>query len=340
VNNKKFFLDLLESIPFIVMVIDANTSVKYVNAAFEEQTGYSSEKIIEKPAPYPWWTRRTRRTALRETKPNLNRLRKKREVAFTSRDGKRKWFEVAWLPFSYAGSSELRLIVAADITESKELRDNLQSYITNVTNLRNSEHDLIARELHEGILQSLAALNLFVESSIISKSLNPELFLLRMTELQAKISGVINEIRCISHKFKPGILDYLGLVRALEALVDDANTEQHIHVDFDTIGQERDLAADVEAAVYLIAEEALKNAEKHSEATQIDMNLVFSPHKVKLIITDNGKGFEVPDKLMSFANLGQIGLINMENWALLLNSKIVVKSAVNHGTKVSVEVQG
>jgi two-component system sensor histidine kinase DegS len=264
---------------------------------------------------------------------------KKSEVRFTTKDGKQKWFEVSCQPLQSPESQGTNVLLAVDTTEASILKDAMQSYITHVAQLREIEHERLAHKLHEEILQSLAALNMAIESVIMSgkptqEHLNPELI-----ELQKKIADAINDIRNISYELKSGLLDYLGLVKALETMVDEINTEKHFQASFSLTGNERKLPTNVEATLYLIAQEALKNSGRHSKATRIQVRLHFGLSKVRLTITDNGKGFDVPTKLMSFANLGKIGLVNMENWTLLLNGILQIHSKINKGTKISVEVK-
>ncbi len=229
--------------------------------------------------------------------------------------------------------------MAVDITESKILKEAMQSYIKNVTQLREVEHARLAHKLHEEILQSLAALNLAIEAVIMQRKPIQEHFNSELIKLRKKIADAINDIRNMSYELKSGLLDYLGLVKALETMVDEINAEKRCQASFSLTGNECSLPTNVEATLYLIAQEALKNSGKHSKATQINVRLHFSTNKVRLTIMDNGKGFNVPAKLLSFANLGKIGLVNMENWTLLLNGKLQIQSKIDRGTKICVDVK-
>jgi two-component system, NarL family, sensor histidine kinase DegS len=310
-----------------------------VNFAFEQQTGYSPQEVIGQRAPYPWWGRKVSGKRVQKLSACLQEGIKKREIRFITKDGEPRWFEVTCVQLQSPDSGNFSLITAVDITESKEFRDSVQSYITHVTKLQEREHERIARELHEEILQSLAALNLSIESTVKAKKPEPEKLIPQLAELHRKISGAINEIRHLSHELKSGVLDYLGLVGALENLIDNTKTEKQVQVSFSTNGPKRALPYNVESTLYLITHEAVRNAVNHSAAHEIKANLQFYLRKVRLTISDNGQGFEVPEKLMSFANLGKIGLVNMENWTLLLNGKLQVKSKLKHGTSISVEVK-
>ncbi|GAH99220.1 unnamed protein product, partial [marine sediment metagenome] len=90
--------------------------------------------------------------------------------------------------------------------------------------------------------------------------------------------------------------------------------------------------------LFRIAQEALRNVKKHSGATKAVIRLKFTRSRVKLVVSDNGIGFELPEMLGDFAIKGKLGLIGMQERARLLNGKFSVKSHIGRGTTVVVEV--
>jgi signal transduction histidine kinase len=260
------------------------------------------------------------------------------EIPLTTQDGKQKWFDISCTPLN-SNEDQYSLVTAWDVTESRKLRESMQSCIMHITKLRESEHEWFAHKLHEEILQSLAALNLSIESVIRNKEQQTLKLIPKMVDLQNQIRGMIDETRHLSYELKPGVLDYLSLIEAIEVLVEKTETEENISTEFRVTGNTRPLSSTVETPLYLITQEAIRNAVYHGEATRIEVTLHFSPKRVRLTITDHGKGFEVPEKLLSFANLGKIGLVNMENWTLLLHGKIKINSKLNQGTTISIDVK-
>jgi signal transduction histidine kinase len=95
---------------------------------------------------------------------------------------------------------------------------------------------------------------------------------------------------------------------------------------------------ETELALFRIAQEALRNVRRHSRATKVVIRLKFTRGKVRLIVHDNGTGFEVPDMLSDFATEGKLGLIGMQERTRLLNGKLLVRSGLGRGTTVVVEV--
>jgi PAS domain S-box-containing protein len=336
--DKQFLANLLDSFQIALMVAGADTSIIYVNRAFEEQTGYPSRDLIGRQAPYPWW-KRTSRRQLQKLLQCLKEGPRRKETSFIARKGNKKWYEFSSMPVDLDKDNRACIIAIRDVTENKNLIDSMQSYIKHVNQLREKEHENIAHELHEGLLQSLVTLNMSIESTLAGDSRRPESLIPKIIDLQKTLNATVNDIRHISHVLRSGVLNHLGLVGAVENLVDEIEDREQAKIDFSVAGIERPLPSNIETTLYLIAQEALKNAEKHSQASLIKINLRFNSKCLKLSITDNGKGFKVPEKLWYFVNIGKLGLVNMANWTFLLNGRIKVNSGINRGTSISVVVK-
>jgi two-component system sensor histidine kinase DegS len=104
------------------------------------------------------------------------------------------------------------------------------------------------------------------------------------------------------------------------------------------IGSEQRLSSEAEGILFRITQEALRNVRKHSAASEAVVNVEFCDGKVKLSITDNGVGFEMPNILSSFASRGKLGIMSMQERARLLNGSLAVKTGVGKGTTIAVEM--
>jgi signal transduction histidine kinase len=114
--------------------------------------------------------------------------------------------------------------------------------------------------------------------------------------------------------------------------------ERGVKASLEIAGSERRLKLEVELGLFRIAQETLRNVKKHSGATKAVIRLKFTRSRVKLVVSDNGIGFELPEMLGDFAIKGKLGLIGMQERARLLNGKFSVKSHIGRGTTVVVEV--
>jgi two-component system, NarL family, sensor histidine kinase DegS len=204
-----------------------------------------------------------------------------------------------------------------------------------ITRVQEEERKRIAQELHEETLQSLAALCLATETIIKSKEQDPDETVRNLKELQNKINGLIDEVRRFSYGLRPGVLDYLGLSAALEALIDEFNgkeLEAHLKIS----GKERPLTSDMEITLFRIAQEAISNVKKYSRAKQVNLNVSFGKSRVKLEITDDGRGFSLPDNLNELAEQGKLGLLGINEQAHLYGGKFSIQSQRRKGTKLSI----
>jgi two-component system sensor histidine kinase DegS len=90
--------------------------------------------------------------------------------------------------------------------------------------------------------------------------------------------------------------------------------------------------------MFRIAQEALRNACKHAQASRAWVTVEFGDGKIILTVTDNGKGFELPKRLSDLASSGKLGLAGMEERARLLGGSLTLHSEPGKGTTVTVEV--
>jgi len=125
---------------------------------------------------------------------------------------------------------------------------------------------------------------------------------------------------------------------ALELLVDELSKERKVNIRIELIGSERRLSDEAELVLFRIAQEALHNIRKHSQATEAMVSVEFGAETVKLNIIDNGRGFKLTELLDEFANRGGLGLIGMRERASLLDGSFSVKSRPGKGTTVAIEV--
>ncbi|MBI4267683.1 MAG: PAS domain S-box protein [Chloroflexi bacterium] len=228
--------------------------------------------------------------------------------------------------------------ISKDVTEQRRIGQDMHFYITEITRAQEEERKRIARELHDETAQSLATLFLDIETITESwRQLSPE-SAHQFEELQAKVHGMMEGVRRISHELRPGDLEQVGLVLALESLSHQFTGDGKSVARVEVIGCERRLPTEVELGLYRIAQEALSNVRKHSRATEVVTKIEFTREKIKLSVIDNGRGFELPEVLGDFTRKGKLGLIGMDERARLINANFSVMSQLGKGTTVAVEL--
>lgn len=197
------------------------------------------------------------------------------------------------------------------------------------------ERQRLARELHDSVTQSLYSVSLLAETGQRSlRSGDLAQAEQRLNRLGEVAQQALQEMRLLVYELRPAALNQEGLVGALQQRLDAvegrAGIESHLLVEGETI----DLPAPVEANLYRIAQEALNNALKHAEASEVTVRIQAGKKEVTLEVTDNGRGFDV-DAVQAESG---IGLHSMRERAERLQGTFSVASIDQAGTMVKVSL--
>ncbi len=138
-KSKEFSFNLLNNSPHPILVINPDTSVRYVNPALETLTGFSSEEIIGRKAPYPWWTEETMQKTGEDLKEAMSKGARKLEKLFQKKNGERFWVEITSVPIRENGAFKYYLANWVDITDRKQTEIAL---IERGKELENKTHEL------------------------------------------------------------------------------------------------------------------------------------------------------------------------------------------------------
>jgi signal transduction histidine kinase len=149
---------------------------------------------------------------------------------------------------------------------------------------------------------------------------------------------ILDGLRRYAQELRPAILDHMGLVAALGWMAENLDRGKRTKVIVEVRGTECELSPEAKLVLFRIAQEALNNVKRHSEATKAVVKLEYEPQKIILTITDNGKGFELPERLSDLASIGKLGLTGMEERARLLGGTLRVQSKPGEGTTVTAEL--
>jgi signal transduction histidine kinase len=213
-------------------------------------------------------------------------------------------------------------------------QQSLHTYIGAITQGQEDERQRLARELHDDTIQSLIALKQRAQLTrrALPKDTSPQ----TLIELESLTEETIENLRRTIRALRPIYLEDLGLVAALEMLSNETGQNSDLRVYFQSTGHERRLAADVELALYRMAQEALNNAVRHAKASQASLNIEFTAQSVSVSIHDNGVGFDVPKSPTEFAPGRHFGLVVLYERAQLIGAELEIKSAPGMGTQLSI----
>lgn len=201
-----------------------------------------------------------------------------------------------------------------------------------------AERQHIARELHDEAGQALTALSWGLADMEKVLSDHPDEIQGRLRKLRRLADQVMVELRQLTTRLRPAVLDELGLVPALITYADDCSTRYSFEVKVVVTGQRRRLPSEIETALYRIAQEALTNVAKHAQATQADIRLCFDKEKVTLDVSDDGIGMDVETAGRAAARGKGWGLAGICERVELVGGRLDLRSTPGAGTDLSVRV--
>ena len=212
--------------------------------------------------------------------------------------------------------------------------EQLQTLSRRVLEVQESERRRIAIELHDELGQSLSAIKINLQSAELFKDLDP-------AELNAEniriVEDAIQQIRRISLALRPSMLDDLGLAPAIRWLADQTATRTGLDVQFQVAPQAVRLLPEIETACFRITQEALTNIAKYANANQVLIELSHSGEYLNLSITDNGQGFDTAVMQENATQGKSIGILGMQERAMLIGGKLTIDSAIGQGSKITLQ---
>jgi len=225
----------------------------------------------------------------------------------------------------------LRGQATLDARELKRTQDELRGLAWKLFTSQEEERRRVARELHDDITQKLALLHMELDQ-LAGETQDGGLHE-RLRPLREQTAALTDDVRHISHRLHPAILDDLGLPIALKALIEEFGEREKMPADYQQSDLPAVIPANVSAALYRIAQEALRNVAKHAGKTHVKLSLESTAGGLRMEVIDFGVGFDATD--MRGAGLG---LISMSERARLASGSVRVESTLGRGVAIRVDV--
>ncbi len=261
------------------------------------------------------------------------------KVRVLTKSGEIRWIETNSVRIQWGGRLALH-VFAFDITERKQTEEALKKSEKDLRTLslrifyaQEDERRRIGNELHDGIAQTLGAIKIWAETAeheiTINNSIKAKESLNRIIPLTQE---TIEEVRRISKNLHPPILDKIGILAAIDSLIDEF---KHTHEEVKVINElnidESDVPDSLRIVIYRVLQEALNNVSKHSRASLVRLSLNKSITKLELAIIDNGLGFDSGEVSSSQPGRG-LGLTSMKERVILTGGNFVCESNKGKGT--------
>lgn len=208
-----------------------------------------------------------------------------------------------------------------------------EQYVSGVIVAQEHERQRIARELHDSTSQSLTSLLVGLQNLKLTKS--SEELNERIEQLRAVISATLDEVRQLSWRLRPAELDDLGLISALEHYLEEYQAHYHLTVDLVVRDIAHRFPPEMETAVYRIIQEGLTNIARYAYASHVSVILACRVDLLRIILEDDGVGFDYASVLQ---NTKSLGLKGIKERAALFGGTLVIESAAGQGTTLFIEI--
>jgi PAS domain S-box-containing protein len=230
---------------------------------------------------------------------------------------------------------------ARDISDLKKAEEKLEKSANELRELSRHVEDLmetektqIAHDLHDDLGQKLTALNMdisWLKSRIGVQSRTVEN---KMQEMSQILNESFESLRKISYGLRPSILDNLGLYPSIEWLLSEFKKSTGINYSHSFVPKEKAIHNKLSLVVFRIIQESLTNVARHSRATRVTVRIKLDNEKLKLIVMDNGIGFDSGTKIKRQS----FGLLGMQERARSYGGELVIRGKSGEGTVVSLEI--
>jgi signal transduction histidine kinase len=221
-----------------------------------------------------------------------------------------------------AGASAAIAVATVQSVTEERLRQSLMT--------TERERARWARELHDSVLQGMGSRQVLLSSAL--KSGNPARLSDAVEEALGNIVRDIEDLRGLITELRPATLDQLGLVAALEDLAERVGQGAEIEVATDLQIDPGQLEPELETAAYRLVQEALTNIAKHAGASRVELQILTGEHRLDVLVSDDGKGFD-PN-----AGHSGFGLVGMRERIELTGGHLQIESKPGAGTRVLASV--
>ena len=229
-----------------------------------------------------------------------------------------------WIIFG--GLGLIALFSISYLLRSRNFARNKQRLLTeysqNLIKGQEEERSRLARELHDSVGQKLMLLTKKTKS-------------VKNPEMESLAGNTLEELRSISRGLRPVALEQLGTTTAIQTLINEFDANTDIFFTHEIANVDTALTKETSLHLYRIIQEALSNMIKHAEAKAASVEIDLEDNEVKVVIKDNGKGFNFEEKIKEGKSLGMRTLLER---AKIMNSKLRIKSEQGKGTSIFLTV--
>jgi two-component system CheB/CheR fusion protein len=352
-----FASSIIECVPLPLVVVDADFRIRATNEAFCILAGLSNQSLENRSLPdltaVLWGMEQELGSRLESMRADGG-VGRSFEFEHRTTGESPKTFLIRGRVLQPDGK-QFMLITLEDITAHKEVerllkaegarlasevesttkeldrsRQELRALTGNLLTSQEEERRRLARELHDDIGQRMAAIGMSGAEILRTMNNDPARVKKKLERTLAAMRELSDDVRNLSHRLHPSIIEDLGLAVALQGVTEEFGQREGMIADFFSRDIPDSIPLDIATGLYRIAQEALRNIGKHAGKTHVKVNLLGMPEGIELQVMDSGAGFDITQ------NHRGLGLISMKERARLIGATVNIESTPRHGTKVTV----
>lgn len=256
------------------------------------------------------------------------------EKRYIRKDGGVMWARLTVSAVRDAGGNMIFGVgMVEDVSERKRVEQEVLSLSQKLIFTQEQERSRVARELHDGLGQQIAALSIAVANIKRGIPEQDAEARERILRLQQRIGAIAEGVRRISHQLHPAVLELAGIVAALRSYCKQFSADTGIAISLQA-PDVAEIPGDVALSLYRIAQEALQNVAKHSRAKEAFVELQRNAAGVVLTVTDRGSGFDAE----ATAPHAGLGLVSIKERVRLVHGSLSILSTAGEGTVLQVAI--
>ncbi|WP_170006502.1 GAF domain-containing sensor histidine kinase [Bacillus fonticola] len=200
------------------------------------------------------------------------------------------------------------------------------------------ERNRIARDIHDGIAQTLAAALMKLETAQRKWEKNPEESMYLVTDSMEKIRSSLKQVRQSIYALRPNPTERVGLQTAIKQKMHAFEQETGLHFSFEERGKAETLSTMVEKVLFETFQESIQNIVKHAKATKVETLVSYQKEHIILKVKDDGVGFSLLEAMMKAQKEPHFGILQMNDAAEKIGSSLQINSKPGKGTEIVMTV--
>lgn len=337
INSEEKYRTLVEQATDAIFIANATGKFVMVNPAAVKLSQYSEEELMQMTIYHL-----SDQEELK-VKPFAFEEMKSEKGASSERKMRRKDGEIVDIEINAKFLSDGRFLAfIRDITERKKAETELNNSYKAIRKLtshlqhaREEERKHIARNIHDELGQLLTVLKMDISwLSKKIKALNLPAITQKTEEVIELLNNTVQSVRRIAADLRPGLLDDLGLIAAIEWHLGEFGKRTGIHTNFYTSDVETNLPAEQATGLFRIYQESMTNIARHANATEVTVELMVKDNFITMCVADNGKGFDV-----SYVGKRKtLGLLGMKERAEMMGGSFTISKKTDGGMQIEVQL--